>query len=134
MSLHGLLGRTLGHSFSPAIHAMLWDCNDYRLLPMEPDEARAFLLKKEYDWLNVTIPYKTLALELCDRVHPHAAAIAQAKSVADDFGLLYSGGSDFHGKAKPDVYMGVGSRIGAEPNIPDEYCEKLRAWIKTENK
>lgn len=63
-----------------------------------------------------------------------AAAIAQAKSVADDYGLLYSGGSDFHGKAKPDVYMGVGSRIGAEPNIPDEYCEKLRTWIKTENK
>ena len=32
MSLHGLLGRTLGHSFSPAIHAMLWDGMGLNLL------------------------------------------------------------------------------------------------------
>jgi predicted metal-dependent phosphoesterase TrpH len=52
--------------------------------------------------------------------------IARAKSLADEFGLLYSGGSDFHGAVKPDVYMGVGSRERMTPNIPDEYYEKLR--------
>jgi malic enzyme len=52
--------------------------------------------------------------------------MAAAKALADDFGLLYSGGSDFHGAVKPDVFPGVGSREGAAPNIPDDYYEKLR--------
>ena len=54
------------------------------------------------------------------------ATVTAAKALADEFGLLYSGGSDFHGAVKPDVQMGVGNREGAMPNIPDEYYEKLR--------
>ena len=46
--------------------------------------------------------------------------------MAREFGLLPSGGSDFHGEVKPDVHMGVGSKSGTAPNIPDEYFEKLR--------
>ena len=53
--------------------------------------------------------------------------IARAKALAEEFGLLWSGGSDYHGAVKPDVRMGVGSREGTTPNIPDEYGEKLRA-------
>ena len=107
MSLHGLLGRTLGHSFSPPIHAMLWGCEDYRLLPMEPEEARAFLLKKEYDWLNVTIPYKTLALELCDVVHPHAAAIGAVNTVLNRDGVLYGYNTDFAGMRSALAMAGI---------------------------
>ena len=54
------------------------------------------------------------------------ATVTAAKAMADEFGLLYSGGSDFHGAVKPDVQMGVGNREGTAPNIPDEYYEKLR--------
>ena len=54
------------------------------------------------------------------------ATVTAAKALADEFGLLYSGGSDFHGAVKPDVQMGVGNREWAIPNIPDEYYEKLR--------
>jgi hypothetical protein len=54
------------------------------------------------------------------------ATVTAAKALADKFGLLYSGGSDFHGAVKPDVYPGVGNREGTAPNIPDEYCERLR--------
>lgn len=107
MSLHGLLGRTLGHSFSPSIHAMLWGCEDYRLLPMEPEEASAFLLKKEYDWLNVTIPYKTLALELCDVVHPHAAAIGAVNTVLNRDGVLYGYNTDFAGMRSALAMAGI---------------------------
>ena len=53
--------------------------------------------------------------------------VTSAKALAHEFGLLCSGGSDFHGAVKPDVYMGVGSREGTSPNIPDGYCEALRA-------
>lgn len=54
------------------------------------------------------------------------ATIVRAKALADAFGLLYSGGSDFHGAVKPDVCLGVGSREGISPNIPDGYYEALR--------
>ena len=36
------------------------------------------------------------------------ATMTRAKAIADEFGLLYSGGSDFHGAVKPDVHMGTG--------------------------
>lgn len=53
--------------------------------------------------------------------------ITRAKAVADEFGLLYSGGSDFHGEPKPDVRLGVGK---GNLDVPYEYYEKLLAWIK----
>ena len=31
------------------------------------------------------------------------------KTLADEFGLIYSGGSDFHGKYKPDIELGIGT-------------------------
>lgn len=55
------------------------------------------------------------------------ATVTAARALADEFGLLYSGGSDFHGAVKPDVQMGVGSREGVAPNIPDGYYEALKA-------
>ncbi len=51
---------------------------------------------------------------------------SRAKAIADEFGLLCSGGSDFHGAVKPDVKLGISSREGIRPNMPDEYYEKLR--------
>lgn len=53
--------------------------------------------------------------------------VARAKALADEFCLLYSGGSDFHGTAKPTVKLGVGSSTAGSLNIPDEYFEKLYA-------
>ena len=46
-----------------------------------------------------------------------------AKAIAAEFGLLESGGSDFHGEAKPDIRLGVGR---GNLFIPDEFLEKLR--------
>lgn len=37
-----------------------------------------------------------------------AETTAAAKRVADDFGLLHSGGSDYHGNNKPHIRMGIG--------------------------
>lgn len=46
-----------------------------------------------------------------------------ADSAAEEFGLLPSGGSDFHGKNKPDISLGTGR--GAL-NVPDKWYEALR--------
>ncbi len=60
----GLLGEKLGHSYSPAIHAMLADY-DYRLYEKSPGELEDFLLRGGWDGLNVTIPYKKTVMPYC---------------------------------------------------------------------
>ncbi len=60
----GLLGEKLGHSYSPAIHAMLADY-EYRLYEKAPGELEEFILRGEWDGLNVTIPYKKAVTAFC---------------------------------------------------------------------
>lgn len=63
--LTGLLGEKLGHSYSPAIHAMLGN-DKYQLFEVAPDDLAAFLDRPDLAALNVTIPYK-------ERVRPYLA-------------------------------------------------------------
>ncbi len=49
---------------------------------------------------------------------------ATAFAVADDFGLHYSGGSDFHGGNKPDIALGTGR---GELAIPANWLDALRS-------
>ncbi len=44
------------------------------------------------------------------------------KAMAEHFGLLKSGGSDYHGKNKPDIRIGVGR---GNLSVPYEYFEKI---------
>ncbi|MCH4119201.1 MAG: hypothetical protein LKF13_00830 [Atopobiaceae bacterium] len=66
----GLVGRKLGHSWSPAIHAKLSEV-PYVLREVEPDGLEA-LVREETGWLglNVTIPYKRDAARLADERSP----------------------------------------------------------------
>lgn len=52
-----------------------------------------------------------------------AGTTACAKALAAEFGLLESGGSDFHGSAKPDIFLGKGR---GELKIPYGFLEKLK--------
>lgn len=45
-----------------------------------------------------------------------------AEQISKDFNLLQSGGSDFHGKPKPNVFLGVGK---GNLSIPVEFYHKL---------
>ena len=62
---YGLLGRTLGHSWSPRIHELLGSV-PYRLVELEPDEVAPFVREGQWLGLNVTIPYKSQAARLAD--------------------------------------------------------------------
>ncbi|MBQ9746980.1 MAG: PHP domain-containing protein [Clostridia bacterium] len=52
---------------------------------------------------------------------------ARARAIAHEFGLLHSGGSDFHGKAKPGIALGTGEGNLA---VPMELLEALRKEAK----
>lgn len=51
-------------------------------------------------------------------------------SLADAFGLLKSGGSDFHGTRKPDIEIGVGK---GSLNVPYEWYLTLKAGHRRKN-
>ena len=51
------------------------------------------------------------------------ATIARATHLAEEFGLLPSGGSDFHGAVKPDVRLGVGR---GNLHVPHSVYDALR--------
>ncbi len=56
------------------------------------------------------------------------ATTALSKSIAREFSLLYSGGSDYHGGNKPHLQLGTGR---GELAIPMDYCRGLKE--KTRN-
>ena len=72
----GLLGETLGHSYSPAIHAQLGDY-EYRLYECPREKLGDFLKTGDFDGLNVTIPYKKAVIPCCAELSSMAAAIGE---------------------------------------------------------
>lgn len=60
-----LLGRKLGHSWSPVIHERLGSV-PYVLIEREPEQVGDFVTNGTWRGLNVTIPYKQEAARLAD--------------------------------------------------------------------
>lgn len=76
----GLLGRKLGHSYSPQIHALLGDYV-YRLYEVEPENLENLIKTTPFDGLNVTIPYKKAVMEFCDILDPIAQSIGSVNTL-----------------------------------------------------
>ena len=93
---YGLLGETLGHSFSPQIHQALADY-DYRLYPTPQPAVAELFRRREFRGLNVTIPYKQTVIPLCDEVDPRAAAIGAVNTVVNRDGTLIGCNTDIDG-------------------------------------
>lgn len=92
----GLLGRKLGHSYSPAIHAQLGDY-EYRLYEKEPEELEDFLLHGDWDGINVTIPYKTAVIPYLDIMTPIAAQLGAVNTIIRRNGKLIGTNTDHFG-------------------------------------
>ena len=80
MKTCGLLGRKLGHSYSPAIHRQLADYS-YSLFEVEPEDLENFVKNAPYDGLNVTIPYKKEVLPFCDLLDPLAQELGSVNTL-----------------------------------------------------
>ena len=76
----GLLGEKLGHSYSPELHAFFGNY-DYELFEVPPDQLGDFIRARDFQGLNVTIPYKTTMLAICDDLTEAAAAIGSVNTV-----------------------------------------------------
>ena len=93
----GLLGKKLGHSYSPAIHSRLADYR-YELFEKSEEELEAFFRSGCFDGLNVTIPYKKAVLPYCSELSDTVRAIGSVNTIvrrAD--GTLYGDNTDAAG-------------------------------------
>ena len=92
----GLLGETLGHSFSPQLHRAFADY-DYRLLPTPRDALEQFFAQRQFRGLNVTMPYKQAVIPLCDEIDERAARIGAVNTVVNRGGRLIGYNTDIDG-------------------------------------
>ncbi len=127
MAGYGLLGKKLGHSFSPQIHGYLGDY-EYKLYEKSEEELEGFIKTAGVAWrgLNVTIPYKKAVIPYCDELSDRAKKIGSVNTLVYRDGLLYGDNTDYYGfkcmveklgvsvKGKKALVFGNG---GAAPTI-----------------
>lgn len=94
---YGLIGRKLGHSYSPQIHAILGDYT-YNIYEMEENEVGDFLQKREFDAINVTIPYKKTVMPFLDKIDDAALKIGSVNTIVKEKdGTLTGYNTDYYG-------------------------------------
>lgn len=76
----GLLGKKLGHSYSPQIHSYLGDY-PYTLYEKLPEELEAFFKNGDFTGLNVTIPYKKDVIPYCAELSDCAKRMSAVNTI-----------------------------------------------------
>lgn len=93
---YGLIGEKLGHSFSKLIHEKISDYT-YELKELKADEVAAFMKRKDFRGINVTIPYKEKVMPYLDYIDAAARKIGAVNTVVNRDGKLYGYNTDFAG-------------------------------------
>ena len=94
---YGVLGRTLGHSYTPVIYRELAGI-DYVRFEREPEQVEAFLHGDEWEGVNVTIPYKKTVVPYLDELSDVARRMGNVNTItrlAD--GRLRGDNTDYFG-------------------------------------
>jgi len=114
-----LIAKKLSHSFSKPIHNALADYS-YEYKELEENELKAFFAEKDFDCLNVTIPYKQTVFEYLDSISPEAEKIGAVNTIVNKGGRLLGFNTDYYGfsyqikesgaeiKGKDVVILGTG--------------------------
>lgn len=77
---YGVLGRVLGHTYTPTIYRELAGL-DYVRFEREPGQVAAFIHGDEWAGVNVTIPYKKNVAALVDELSPIARRLGNVNTV-----------------------------------------------------
>lgn len=93
---YGLIGKTLGHSFSKEIHQSFYDY-DYQLMELSEDKFDDFMRARDFKGLNITIPYKKSVMSYCDTISDEGREIGSINTVVNSSGLLHGYNTDYYG-------------------------------------
>ena len=92
---YGLIGEKLGHSFSKEIHERLG--YDYELCEVAPESLDGFMKAKNFEGINVTMPYKQAVIPYLDEIDDVASEIGTVNTIINRDGKLYGYNTDFYG-------------------------------------
>lgn len=152
---YGLIGKTLVHSYSKEIHEALGKYT-YDLFSLMPEEMPGFINARDFNGLNVTIPYKQDIIPMCDEISDLASAIGAVNTLywktagagnaelsasgkvlvghnTDYEGFLYNAkrsGIDFAGKCVLILGTG-GTSLTARKAVYDQRAEKIYVASRT---
>lgn len=94
---YGVLGRVLGHSYTPKIYNMLAGL-DYVRFEREPDQVEAFLKGDEWQGVNATIPYKRTVMPYLDELSDIAQRLGNVNTITRlPDGRLRGDNTDYYG-------------------------------------
>ncbi len=91
-----LIAEKLSHSFSPLIHSKFGLYN-YELKELKPDELKNYITSKNFDGLNVTIPYKIDVMPYLDNLSDDAKMIGSVNTITNRNGILTGYNTDLYG-------------------------------------
>ncbi len=103
---YGCIAEKLSHSFSKIIHARLADY-PYELCEITRDELDAFLKKRDFIAVNVTIPYKETVIPYLDEISETARKIGAVNTIVNRDGRLFGYNTDFYGMSELFRYNGI---------------------------
>lgn len=103
---YGLIGEHLKHSYSCEIHAQIADY-EYELHELPPSGLGEFLKKREFNAINVTIPYKQDVIPYLDEISDTAKRIGAVNTIVNRNGRLYGDNTDFAGMLALAKHIGV---------------------------
>lgn len=92
----GLIGHPLGHSWSAQIHHFLIQ-EEYQKWDLSENEFDDFMQKRDFDGINVTIPYKQKVMSYLDVLDPAAEAIGAVNCIVNREGKLTGYNTDYLG-------------------------------------
>lgn len=96
MKKYGCIGKKLTHSFSKDIHAKLAPY-EYELIELSESQIKPFFEKRDFEAVNVTIPYKETVIPYLDFVSDIAKRICAVNTVVNKNGKLFGYNTDYYG-------------------------------------
>ena len=94
--MYYLIGEKLGHSYSAEIHRS-FGRYPYELKELSQGELGPFLRSREFEGLNVTIPYKSAVIPYLDELDEAARKIGSVNTVENRGGRLIGHNTDYAG-------------------------------------
>lgn len=95
VKVFGLLGEKLSHSYSKIIHEAIE--GKYELFEVSKENFDTFMNEKNFDAINVTIPYKEMVIPYLDFVDEKANKIGAVNTIVKKDGKLYGYNTDYDG-------------------------------------
>lgn len=142
-----MVGNPVSHSRSPRIHEAAFDAvglrAEYQTLEVDEEGMRTVVTSirdGDLDGINVTMPHKKLAHDLCDRVSPDAARAQSVNTIVEENGQIQGYSTDITGLARtwrenglptdaPVLVLGSGGAAAAAVialNLPEVYGSTRR--------